>query len=82
MLAYFFPFLNYRQVLILQVCRCISELCRHKPSYGDTILSECKARSDIPSPEVESLLVSLNYLILLLFSTILHNANNMSRAHV
>ncbi|KAG6693496.1 hypothetical protein I3842_09G003400 [Carya illinoinensis] len=33
------------------VCRCISELCRHKPSYSDTILSECKARSDIPSPE-------------------------------
>ncbi|KAF5473711.1 hypothetical protein F2P56_005682 [Juglans regia] len=33
------------------VCRCISELCRHKPSYSDTILSECKSRSDIPSPE-------------------------------
>ncbi|XP_059462470.1 protein SHOOT GRAVITROPISM 6 isoform X2 [Corylus avellana] len=33
------------------VCRCISELCRHKSSYSDTMLSECKARSDIPNPE-------------------------------
>ncbi|XP_008462510.1 protein SHOOT GRAVITROPISM 6 isoform X1 [Cucumis melo] len=32
------------------VCRCISELCRHG-SYGDSMLSECKTRSDIPNPE-------------------------------
>nr|POE91853.1 protein shoot gravitropism 6 [Quercus suber] len=33
------------------VCRCISELCRHRPSHSDNMLSECKARSDIPNPE-------------------------------
>ncbi|XP_038883576.1 protein SHOOT GRAVITROPISM 6 isoform X2 [Benincasa hispida] len=32
------------------VCRCISELCRHG-SYGDSMLSECKTRADIPNPE-------------------------------
>ncbi|RVX11998.1 Protein SHOOT GRAVITROPISM 6 [Vitis vinifera] len=33
------------------VCRCISELCRHGSSYANTMLSECKARIDIPNPE-------------------------------
>lgn len=32
------------------VCRCIAELCRHG-SYGDSMLSECKTRADIPNPE-------------------------------
>ncbi|KAI6675717.1 hypothetical protein NL676_003623 [Syzygium grande] len=34
------------------VCRCISELCRHQTyNNTDTMLSDCKARPDIPSPE-------------------------------
>lgn len=36
-----------------QVCRCISELCRHRGSSISSMLSECKARADIPSPEVD-----------------------------
>ncbi|KAI4300360.1 hypothetical protein L6164_033748 [Bauhinia variegata] len=35
---------------VATVCRCISELWRHR-SYGNDILSECKTRSDIPSIE-------------------------------
>ncbi|KAL0316187.1 UNVERIFIED_CONTAM: protein SHOOT GRAVITROPISM 6 [Sesamum radiatum] len=35
----------------MEVCRCISELCRHKHAQSDTILSDCKARNDIPNPE-------------------------------
>lgn len=45
--------------IVLQVCRCISELCRHGSSYANTMLSECKARIDIPNPEVESDLMYL-----------------------
>jgi hypothetical protein len=48
----FFPIKSNTYSSLLQVCRCISELCRHKSSYSDTMLSECKARSDIPNPEV------------------------------
>ncbi|CAI9097916.1 OLC1v1034435C1 [Oldenlandia corymbosa var. corymbosa] len=33
------------------VCRCISELCRHRSSQSGAMLSECKARTDIPPPE-------------------------------
>ncbi|KAH9723113.1 protein SHOOT GRAVITROPISM 6 [Citrus sinensis] len=33
------------------VCRCISELCRHRSSSSNVMLSECKARDDIPNPE-------------------------------
>ncbi|KAJ4705027.1 protein SHOOT GRAVITROPISM 6-like [Melia azedarach] len=33
------------------VCRCISELCRHRSSYGNDMLTECKSRADIPNPE-------------------------------
>ncbi|XP_021743434.1 protein SHOOT GRAVITROPISM 6-like isoform X1 [Chenopodium quinoa] len=33
------------------VCRCISELCRHRSGSGSMMLSECKARTDIPSSE-------------------------------
>ncbi|GER36839.1 ARM repeat superfamily protein [Striga asiatica] len=33
------------------VCRCISELCRNKHTQSDMILSDCKARADIPNPE-------------------------------
>ncbi|XAR69166.1 hypothetical protein NMG60_11000655 [Bertholletia excelsa] len=36
---------------IATVCRCISELCRHRSSYSNLMLTECKARLDIPSPE-------------------------------
>ncbi|KAF3441780.1 hypothetical protein FNV43_RR15695 [Rhamnella rubrinervis] len=36
---------------VATVCRCISELCRHRSSDSDTMLSECKARADIPNPE-------------------------------
>ncbi|KAJ0027548.1 hypothetical protein Pint_35765 [Pistacia integerrima] len=32
------------------VCRCISELCRHR-SYSNAMLDECKDRADIPNPE-------------------------------
>jgi hypothetical protein len=60
----FFFFIKSNTYLpLLQVCRCISELCRHRSSYSDSMLSECKARSDIPNPEVESLLVFIMYLV-------------------
>ncbi|CAN1770484.1 Protein SHOOT GRAVITROPISM 6 [Linum perenne] len=36
---------------VATVCRCISELCRQKSSNSNTILGECKTRSDIPIPE-------------------------------
>ncbi|XP_015574858.1 protein SHOOT GRAVITROPISM 6 isoform X1 [Ricinus communis] len=36
---------------VATVCRCISELCRHRSSNIGGMLSECKARPDIPSPE-------------------------------
>ncbi|KAI3447537.1 hypothetical protein Pfo_004202 [Paulownia fortunei] len=36
---------------VATVCRCISELCRNKHTQSDTILSDCKARADIPNPE-------------------------------
>ncbi|XP_050380129.1 protein SHOOT GRAVITROPISM 6 isoform X2 [Argentina anserina] len=36
---------------VAMVCRCISELCRHRSSNGDTMVKECKARADIPNPE-------------------------------
>ncbi|XP_020549473.1 protein SHOOT GRAVITROPISM 6 [Sesamum indicum] len=36
---------------VATVCRCISELCRHKHAQSDMILSDCKARNDIPNPE-------------------------------
>ncbi|XP_010546529.1 PREDICTED: protein SHOOT GRAVITROPISM 6 isoform X2 [Tarenaya hassleriana] len=35
---------------VATICRCISELCRRR-STANSMLSECKARSDIPSPE-------------------------------
>ncbi|XP_017977199.1 PREDICTED: protein SHOOT GRAVITROPISM 6 isoform X5 [Theobroma cacao] len=36
---------------VATVCRCIAELCRHRSSYNNNMLSDCKARSDIPNPE-------------------------------
>lgn len=33
------------------VCRCISELCRHRSFHENGMLLECKNRGDIPSPE-------------------------------
>ncbi|XP_044471670.1 protein SHOOT GRAVITROPISM 6 isoform X2 [Mangifera indica] len=33
------------------VCRCISELCRHRSSYSNAMLDECKDRAGIPNPE-------------------------------
>ncbi|XP_031378372.1 protein SHOOT GRAVITROPISM 6 isoform X2 [Punica granatum] len=36
---------------VATVCRCISELCRHRSSYTNSMLSECTARADIPKPE-------------------------------
>ncbi|PRQ43676.1 putative condensin complex subunit 1 [Rosa chinensis] len=36
---------------VAMVCRCISELCRHRSSNSDTMVKECKARADIPNPE-------------------------------
>uniref|UniRef100_A0A5B6ZUL3 Uncharacterized protein n=1 Tax=Davidia involucrata TaxID=16924 RepID=A0A5B6ZUL3_DAVIN len=36
---------------VATVCRCISELCRHRSSNSNTMLTECKARTDIPNPE-------------------------------
>ncbi|CAJ2632513.1 unnamed protein product [Trifolium pratense] len=35
---------------VAMVCRCISELWRHR-SYGSDMLSECKSRPDIPTAE-------------------------------
>ncbi|CAA3013297.1 SHOOT GRAVITROPISM 6 isoform X1 [Olea europaea subsp. europaea] len=36
---------------VATVCRCISELCRHRSLQINTLLSDCKARADIPKPE-------------------------------
>ncbi|XP_031119472.1 protein SHOOT GRAVITROPISM 6 isoform X1 [Ipomoea triloba] len=36
---------------VATVCRCISELCRRRSSESNAMLSECKARTDIPNPE-------------------------------
>ncbi|KAI5680712.1 hypothetical protein M9H77_01939 [Catharanthus roseus] len=36
---------------VATVCRCITELCRHRSSQSNNMLSECKARTDIPDPE-------------------------------
>ncbi|OMO81848.1 Armadillo-like helical [Corchorus capsularis] len=36
---------------VATVCRCIAELYRHRSSYNNDMLSDCKARGDIPSPE-------------------------------
>ncbi|KAK4789666.1 hypothetical protein SAY86_016970 [Trapa natans] len=36
---------------VATVCRCISELCRQRSSYYNSMLSECNARADIPKPE-------------------------------
>ncbi|GFS45717.1 ARM repeat superfamily protein [Actinidia rufa] len=36
---------------VATVCRCISELCRHRSSNSNSMLTECKARADIPNPE-------------------------------
>lgn len=36
---------------VATVCRCISELCRHKHTQSDMIVSDYKARADIPNPE-------------------------------
>ncbi|XP_058077009.1 protein SHOOT GRAVITROPISM 6 isoform X2 [Magnolia sinica] len=33
------------------VCRCISELCRHRSSYTNSVLNDCVTRIDIPKPE-------------------------------
>ncbi|GAV58925.1 hypothetical protein CFOL_v3_02458 [Cephalotus follicularis] len=35
---------------VATVCRCISELCRHR-SHSNSMLNECKARADIPNPQ-------------------------------
>ncbi|KAE9465484.1 hypothetical protein C3L33_02600, partial [Rhododendron williamsianum] len=48
---------------VATVCRCISELCRHRSSHSSTMLTECKARADIPnSEELLARLVVLCYL--------------------
>ncbi|XP_042014452.1 protein SHOOT GRAVITROPISM 6-like isoform X1 [Salvia splendens] len=36
---------------VATVCRCISELCRHKNTQSDIIVSDFKARADLPIPE-------------------------------
>ncbi|KAM2569015.1 hypothetical protein TB2_009175 [Malus domestica] len=36
---------------VAMVCRCISELCRNRASNSEIMLSECKARADLPNPE-------------------------------
>ncbi|KAJ6746742.1 MAESTRO-RELATED HEAT DOMAIN-CONTAINING [Salix koriyanagi] len=38
-------------MLLLKVCRCISELCRNRSSNSNSMVSEYKARADVPSPE-------------------------------
>lgn len=37
---------------VATVCKCISEMCRQRSSHGNSILTECKGRADIPNPEV------------------------------
>ncbi|KAM7464220.1 hypothetical protein LguiA_032341 [Lonicera macranthoides] len=36
---------------VATVCRCISELCRHRASHSSTMVVECTARVDLPRPE-------------------------------
>ncbi|KAJ8622795.1 hypothetical protein MRB53_031324 [Persea americana] len=36
---------------VATVCRCISELCRHRSSYTNSMFAESVARAEIPKPE-------------------------------
>lgn len=51
------------KVATYQVCRCISELCRHRSYYSNSMLSECQARTDIPHPEVQLCCVYINDIV-------------------
>nr|GMC46406.1 protein SHOOT GRAVITROPISM 6 isoform X3 [Ipomoea batatas]GMC48856.1 protein SHOOT GRAVITROPISM 6 isoform X3 [Ipomoea batatas]GMC51014.1 protein SHOOT GRAVITROPISM 6 isoform X3 [Ipomoea batatas]GMC56550.1 protein SHOOT GRAVITROPISM 6 isoform X3 [Ipomoea batatas]GMD02924.1 protein SHOOT GRAVITROPISM 6 isoform X3 [Ipomoea batatas] len=45
---------------VATVCRCISELCRRRSSESNAMLSECKARTDIPNPEARISLINVH----------------------
>lgn len=36
---------------VATVCRCISDMCRHKSLHNDRMIRECRTRVDIPRPE-------------------------------
>ncbi|KAF9680217.1 hypothetical protein SADUNF_Sadunf06G0098200 [Salix dunnii] len=46
-----FFLLCFAYMPLLKVCRCISELCRNRSSNNNSMVSEYKARADVPSPE-------------------------------
>lgn len=56
-LCHMLNFSDFLTYYFLQVCRCIAELCRHRSGSGSMMLSECKARTDIPSSEVAFVLL-------------------------
>ncbi|GJU56665.1 protein shoot gravitropism 6 isoform X1 [Tanacetum coccineum] len=36
---------------VATVCRCISDMCRHRSVHNDKMMRECRTRVDIPRPE-------------------------------
>lgn len=63
-------YLTMMSMSLWQVCRCISELCRHRSFHENGMLLECKNRGDIPSPEVDlSFLKCIWFLFLILYMT-------------
>ncbi|KAI3706697.1 hypothetical protein L6452_24616 [Arctium lappa] len=36
---------------VATVCRCISDMCRHRSLHNDRMIRECRTRVDIPRPE-------------------------------
>ncbi|KAI7751520.1 LOW QUALITY PROTEIN: hypothetical protein M8C21_022432 [Ambrosia artemisiifolia] len=36
---------------VATVCRCISDMCRHRSIHNDRMMRECRTRVDIPRPE-------------------------------
>lgn len=36
---------------VATVCRCISDMCRHRALHNDKMIRECRTRVDIPRPE-------------------------------
>ncbi|KAC9942908.1 hypothetical protein E3N88_45039 [Mikania micrantha] len=36
---------------VATVCRCISDMCRHRSIHNDRMIRECRTRVDIPRPE-------------------------------
>lgn len=67
---------------LLQVCRCISELCRHRPLQNNTMLSECKSRTDIPEPEVATAFILFYFSIFCFHVLLMIESDNSVDMHI